>query len=394
MRLVAACVLVLALVAPRVARADDREAARAAFKEGEAAEKRKDWRGAIESYLRAYDLSPHPFTLYNVAVNYERVGELRESATFYRRYLDESQDAQDRARVERLLENLRKRPSTITIRTTPPGGELWLDGASIGRAPATRDVPGGSHTVVARHGDRKQEKKVSVEYGEPQDVVLELSAQQGSLTIGSNVNGAIVEIDGQAVGATPLTIDVPAGKHQVIVRAEGYSTSERTVVVPAEGSSQITATLVRPLGYVEPENPAVRSYVAGIEVARALGVDRTYYHVAFGYRIMSVDVLGRIGSLGDSTFGYGLELRLFLTRTRIRPYLSGVAEYAASTSSSSSDTTVRGIVGGAGGIMIQANKGAGYGVDFLIEGGVVWVFDTQEERQMGFPIGGSIVIRR
>ena len=394
MRRLAACIVLGLVVArPPVALANDRAAAKAAFQEGEAAEKRKDWRAAIDAYQRAYDLSPHPFALYNIAVNYERVGELREAATFYQRYLDEATDPQDRARVERLVENLRKRPSTVSIRTTPPGGEVWLDGAPIGRAPLSRSIPGGAHQLSARQGDRRENKPLTVEYGEPADVVIELAEQQGTLVIASNVNGAAVEIDGVPSGQTPLTVEVKAGVRKVIVRAEGYASLERVVKVPAEGSAQITATLVRPLGYIEPQTPSLRSYVVGFEYDRAVNVDANFYHVAFGWRIMSVDLLGRIGTLGDSTFGYGVELRLFLMKSRIRPYLAGLAEYAASSSTSGDTPTVRGIVGGAGGILVEGVSGGRFALDFLVQGGVVWVGSSTDDNTLAYPVGGSIVLR-
>jgi hypothetical protein len=41
--------------------------------------------------------------------------------------------------------------------------------------------------------------------------------------------GAEVLIDGKAAGVTPLSVDVPAGSHQMAVKAAGFRTSERSV---------------------------------------------------------------------------------------------------------------------------------------------------------------------
>src|SRR5204863_8281084 len=102
--------------APHRARADDRAGAKAEFEAGLDADKRKDYDTAIEHYQRAYDLAPHQNALYNIAVDYERLGELRDAATFYGRYLDEAgAESEDRDKVTRLIDNLRQRPSKVTI---------------------------------------------------------------------------------------------------------------------------------------------------------------------------------------------------------------------------------------------------------------------------------------
>src|SRR5665647_429967 len=93
----------ITLALTRSAHADNRKEARDAFASGEAADKRKDYRAAIEHYLHAYELAPHHFALYNIGIDYERLGEFRESAEWFNRYIKEAPASPELDRVNRLL---------------------------------------------------------------------------------------------------------------------------------------------------------------------------------------------------------------------------------------------------------------------------------------------------
>src|SRR5438128_4562678 len=122
--LVAAVVLMIA----GPVRADDREEARKAFTAGQASDKAEDWQGAIEHYMRAYDLMPHHFALYNIARDYERLGQLREAAAWYVRYVDAAPPSADRDKVQRLIGELKVRPAKLTVKSTPEGARVTVDG--------------------------------------------------------------------------------------------------------------------------------------------------------------------------------------------------------------------------------------------------------------------------
>lgn len=52
-----------------------------------------------------------------------------------------------------------------------------------------------------------------------------------SVSIDAEPAGAIVELDGVAIGTTPLTHTVEAGRHTIIVRAPGHQPAQRSFVV-------------------------------------------------------------------------------------------------------------------------------------------------------------------
>ena len=55
--------------------------------------------------------------------------------------------------------------------------------------------------------------------------------------------GAEVLLDGQFVGNTPATLNLPAGKHTIRVKAEGYKEWSRELTVLAGGSVTLAASL-------------------------------------------------------------------------------------------------------------------------------------------------------
>jgi tetratricopeptide (TPR) repeat protein len=369
--------------------ADDTEAAAAAFAAGEAADKRKAWREAIGHYQRAYDLSPHPFALFNIAADHEKLGENRKAVELYRRYLDESDDSSDRDKVGKLIEKLRRRPSRISITSTPNGARIAIDGDVVGNAPIEREVAAGDHEIVATIGDRRATRRVTVEYGEPLAIAMPVLDQQGTLVITSNVTGAQVEIDGQYAGETPLTILVAAGDRAVIVKSEGYSSLERQVKVPAEGSAQITATLVRPLGYVEPPNPSTRAYAIGLESGYVFAVNAAVVHATFGLRAGRYQIDGRFGYLGTGSYAYGFGLRYFVGTSRFRLFFGADVEWAVIKDMTQTDPTPSGVFDGRAGFLFERL----FSGERVVDSGVALIPLSDDTRQVAFPVTATLVFR-
>jgi hypothetical protein len=385
MRTRAIWIVVAVAIAAGSARADDRAGAKAEFAAGLEADRRKDYASAIEHYLRAYELAPHENALFNIAVDYERLGALRDAASYYGRYLDEAGETEDRAKITKLIDNLRRRPSQVTIRSTPTGADISIDGAQAGKAPVVRELAGGAHTITATLGEARAQRQISVEYAEPVEVDLSLEGKDGSLTVTSNVHGAQVEIDGAPAGATPLTIAVPAGERRVVVHSDGYSTLERVVKVPSEGSAQITATLVRPVGYVAPPDPArQRGWVVGVGAGPMVEADATVVAASAGYRLFNWEIGWLFGFYGEKRYAYGLQLRRYLGTARLKPYVGAYGQVG-----SQSETSNRiSVLGASAGLAIQIASGEKYTLELTVEGGAAMF--SVDERQFVYPILAGI----
>ena len=342
-----------------------RDEARAAFARGEAASKRRDWRTAIAEYERAYQLSPHADVLYNIAASYEQLGERRAAAGYYQRYLDDAPGADDRAAVAAKLLALRDHPATIAIEA-PAGTAIVIDGRRAGAAPLTVELRRGSHQIVGELATGRAARVIAVEYGEAQTVRLTPSAGRGTLVVTSNAPRATVTIDGREVGTTPWTGVVEAGSHSVIVAAPGFTTVERAVEVPADGTAQIQGALGRPIGYVEPTRRAPSGSHLVIESGSYL--PRGYVGaIGAGYRGTSQ----RFEATTSLTFsagggvGWGLRLRGFAATGVVRPYAVAGLNYGSPSSA---------FVGG--GLLLATGQGP-VRLEYFVESGYGGGRDTE-----------------
>ncbi|HLL24771.1 MAG TPA: PEGA domain-containing protein, partial [Kofleriaceae bacterium] len=262
------------------ARADereDREIARKEFAAGQAADRRRAWQEAIEHYLRANDLVPHPFAMFNIAVDYERLGKLRDAATWYERYLDSStpKDA-DRDKVNRILIDLRNRPAPVQVLSTPDGARVIINGIPSGTTPYKSELAGGMYHVTVQKGDERDSKEITVEYGEPVKVEFTLrhaaptrspgasevrrpappTGARGMLFVRGEPYGALITVDNVAIGTLPTSIPLAVGTHTVRITAAGYEPFEQTVAITQSSEVPVDARLSRALGTIPQPAPA------------------------------------------------------------------------------------------------------------------------------------------
>ncbi len=163
------------LLSTRFASADDsRDTAGIHFQAAQAAEKRNDWKTAIEEYERAYKLAPHPSVLFNMAQAYEKLDSFHKAADLLVQYLQDSPNADDRSVVKARIQRLRDRPSQVAIKF-PPGATLVVDGTPRGRIPLELELRAGPHHFHAeRDADYSPDQEVVLAYGDPVDLAFEL----------------------------------------------------------------------------------------------------------------------------------------------------------------------------------------------------------------------------
>jgi hypothetical protein len=107
---------------------------------------------------------------------------------------------------------------TLYVKTTPPGARVLLDGKEVGLSPATIDeVVAGDHVVRAEKDDLRANATVRVEPDRLARLELQLEgAPPVALKVLSEPPEALVFLDGEKVGATPLILaEVAAGAHTV-----------------------------------------------------------------------------------------------------------------------------------------------------------------------------------
>jgi len=331
---------------------DDRETARKEFTAGQAADRRKAYEEAIEHYMRANELVPHPFAMFNIATDLERLGRLREASTWYEKYLDSSttKDA-DREKVNRTLIELRNRPSQVQVVTNPDGARVVINGIPTGTTPYKGELKGGLYHVAIQKGDERDSKEITVEYGEPVKVEFTLRnavstpasttvttnppvaeirrpppprGASGNLFVRGDPYGALVHVDDVPIGTLPLTIPLEVGTHVIKVTAEGFTPYEQSVAITPNSRTPVDVRLARGLETLTPTTNT------GIKVGYLLGggggVDAkgagALYLGEFGLRASKYDLSARVGKIDELVF-VDVIVRWTMSKGRIAPFVGG-----------------------------------------------------------------------
>lgn len=360
----ATAILVLLALA-RVASADNREDARTEFALGQQADKDKDYTTAIQHFMRANELVPHPFALFNIATDYERLGALREAGHSYELYLDAAPPGPERDKVARLLAQLKNRPALLTVRTLLGRARVKVDGNVVGTSPVNVTLPGGSHHVVIERGSDHEERDIDLQFGEPGDVVFSLSGTPGRLYVFGAPTGALVAIDNITVGVAPVSVDVAAGPHTVRVSAAGYTPYETAAQIESGQSTRIEARLPHDLSTLDlgtntdPTRLAVKYALGAVGGADLASGDPTgLAELAIGSN--QYEGVFRLGRANGAT-QFDALFRWTLLPTVVSPFLA--AGYS----------------------------GGGIGSGYLVEGGLRW--DLDPDGKVGFSILAAIGAR-
>lgn len=85
----------------------------------------------------------------------------------------------------------------------------------------------------------------------------ELKGKTGTLVLSASEAGAAVSVDGVAVGTTPLpkALRLPAGKHQVAAKKDGFVPFEQAVELAGRGEATLAIQLVPPKVEAPPDQP-------------------------------------------------------------------------------------------------------------------------------------------
>ncbi len=105
--------------------------------------------------------------------------------------------------------------------------------------------PGRQQLRLERPGYRPYEGIVDVRAQETVHVRPSLEAVTGTLLVETDEIGALVELDGQPAGFTPLLVRVPIGEHSARVSLAGYDTVERKIAVTESKETRLSLRVTR-----------------------------------------------------------------------------------------------------------------------------------------------------
>lgn len=129
-----------------------------------------------------------------------------------------------------------KQTSGISILSEPTGATVFLDDKEVGKTPyKEKDLDVGSYTVKLQKDQSSWQGKIQLNADTigiiERDLAPDTASSAGEIltltkgsgiTVISNPSDADIEIDGKAFGKSPKTIDVPSGKHTIVVMHPNY----------------------------------------------------------------------------------------------------------------------------------------------------------------------------
>lgn len=193
--------------------------------------------GALAEFRRAYELTGNLVVLYNIGLVHDALGQYVQADDALTEVLDAKPDPLDkelRARAVETRAHARSRIGTIEIAVSSKepidGAVVELDGVEVTRFPLKAPLRAsiGKHVVgVVASGYAPARKEVSVAGESASKVAFELLPMAGKaaqVRVTVNVPAASVIIDGDAIGASPLSTSIPVapGKHVIEAKRAGY----------------------------------------------------------------------------------------------------------------------------------------------------------------------------
>src|SRR5207245_911717 len=124
-------------------------------------------------------------------------------------------------------------PAVLRIETEPAGATVLIDGADAGRSPvAMANVRPGVHMVrVAADGYAPAGLTLEIKHGEtPPPLRFVMEPLAAKLRVHSEPPDALVRVDGQPVGTTPLeSSSLAPGHHEIRLERRGYAAASQKV---------------------------------------------------------------------------------------------------------------------------------------------------------------------
>jgi hypothetical protein len=157
--------------------------------------------------------------------------------------------------------------ATLSIDTKPVKGEVFVDGQSWGKAPQSRQVALGPHTVsygdVSNYVKPPDEAVTLVVKGQTLNVTGTYAPETGTLSVETAPVKGEVFVDGLSWGVAPWTKAVAVGDHQVSFGpVDGYTApAAQQVAILKSQTAKVSATYVQDVGTLAVETAPLGAVV-------------------------------------------------------------------------------------------------------------------------------------
>lgn len=222
---------------PKPAKKPEKPAAEAAPTEAQRVKKDADalmdqdkYADALALYAKAHEMSGDPALLYNMGRALEAMGEYPDALDKLEQFEREASPAL-RAKVpalKELLVDLRSRIATLVVRTNAPNARLFVREKNVGAIDPDQETRvrtrSGTATIeVVAEGYEPFEKTLDLPGGSSIDIDAQLVPKaRDAIIVVRTTPPAIVSIDGNAIGRSPLEQHVSPGSYMLSAAAEGH----------------------------------------------------------------------------------------------------------------------------------------------------------------------------
>lgn len=245
--------------------------ARSLYKQGVELVRQAQWANALAAFERSAKLRPHATTTFNIGACERAMGRYTRARERFRMALARNERAPEEladslaAEARGFVAEIDRLVAKVQLRVAPPGTAVALDGRPLakrgsvylaglkppgkgeplGAPQAVVEMDPGAHVItLSRKGYTDVVLNETFAPGSTRTLDLQLEKLPAVLSVSSNVEQAIVSVDGKDFGPTPVRVLRPAGKYEVLVTKQGFEPYEALVEVQAGEQSALRATMV------------------------------------------------------------------------------------------------------------------------------------------------------
>jgi len=220
------------------------------------------FQAALADYQAALKLRHHPSIIFNVAQCYRQLKQHERALFYYKLFLADWErvypgtrppneaevqghittlEAAVKAAEQRAREAGARATGDLVLRDVPGGAQVFVDGVLRGAGPilAPISVPPGRHQVrVERQGYEAVVEEVLIAVGKAASLQVRLR-KLVTVAVESTPEGAVLTVDGEERGVTPLRLSLAAERaHRLVLRKAGFRPLEEALTLPPrEGTS-------------------------------------------------------------------------------------------------------------------------------------------------------------
>lgn len=132
----------------------------------------------------------------------------------------------------------------LEIVTDSENSQVFVDGRPAGASPLTLDnIQQGKHTISLSRKKIFVFREIVDSYNNKISSVNFNFFRLGRALISSSPQGADIFIEGEKIGITPKSIDLPLGRHNIEIKKDGYNSEEYSLNISEEKTNELNLNL-------------------------------------------------------------------------------------------------------------------------------------------------------